>query len=99
MQLMPSTALWCADKLNEKYSKEKLFDPKYNIMVGVFYLSYLSTRFDREEQVIMAYNAGEGNVKKWLCGEGNVFSETETYLNRVKFCKWVYEIKITVIQW
>ena len=93
MQLMPSTALWCAKKLNENYTDEKLFEPEFNIKIGVYYIAYLQTVFSSSEHVIMAYNAGEGNVKKWLNEEGPIFSETATYLKRVKFCIGVYKLK------
>jgi soluble lytic murein transglycosylase len=93
MQLMPSTALWCANKLNENYTDERLYDPEFNIKIGVYYLAYLHTVFSCVDEVIMAYNAGEGNVKKWLNEEGSIFSETATYLKRVKFCIGVYKLK------
>ena len=93
MQLMPSTASWCAKILGEEYSEDMLYNPEYNIKIGSYYLSYLFTVFLNEQEVIMAYNAGEGNVKKWLQGNGEVFSETSVYLKRVSFVKRAYEIK------
>lgn len=93
MQLMPSTASWCAKILGEEYSEDMLYNPEYNIKIGSYYLSYLFTVFLDEQQVIMAYNAGEGNVKKWLQGNGEVFPETSTYLKRVKTIKFFYGLK------
>jgi len=93
MQLMPSTALWCAKKLDEKYSDEKLYEPEFNIKIGVYYLAYLRTVFNDFDEVVMAYNAGEGNVKKWLQGKGEVFSETSTYLAKVKLCAKLYKLR------
>ncbi len=92
MQLMPSTASWCAKNLGVDFTEEMLCDPEFNIKIGVYYLSYLSARFDTVDKVVMAYNAGEGNVKNWLQGNGKVFSETSAYLKRVKFAKEVYRI-------
>ncbi len=93
MQLLPTTALWCAKKLDEKYSDEKLYEPEFNIKIGVYYLAYLRTVFNDLDDVIMAYNAGEGNVKKWLQGNGEVFLETSTYLAKVKLCAKLYTLR------
>ncbi len=93
MQLMPSTAMWCAEKLGENYSDEKLYEPEFNIKIGVYYLAYLHTVFSFADEVIMAYNAGEGNVKKWLQGDGEVFLETSVYLNKVKLSTRIYKLK------
>jgi soluble lytic murein transglycosylase len=97
MQLTPSTAKWCAYIIGVDFDADLLYNPEYNIRLGVYYISYLFTRFETVEQVIMAYNAGEGNVKKWLNGEGNVFPETSAYLTKVKFCKAIYTIKTTIL--
>ena len=93
MQLTPSTASWCAQLLCIAYEDENLFEEEYNIRIGTYYLSYLSSRFSEPSHVIMAYNAGEGNVKKWLDNNGEVFNETATYLNRVKLAYTVYKLK------
>ncbi len=68
MQIMPETGEWIAEKLNlETFRKEDLFDCEKNIMMGVWYISYLSDRFDGDlNNVIAAYNAGPTNVSKWL---------------------------------
>ncbi|MBR2988654.1 MAG: lytic transglycosylase domain-containing protein, partial [Clostridia bacterium] len=80
MQLMPSSAKWCAQKLGIEYSDEMLYNPRYNINMGVYYLSYLLDKFDLN-YAICAYNAGEGNVSKWLNGDGQIkFPETRAYL-------------------
>ena len=97
MQLTPPTAKWCAHLVGVDFDEESLYEPEYNIRLGTYYLSYLFTRFNSEEQVIMAYNAGEGNVKKWLNGNGEVFGETSVYLKKVKFCSSVYRIKSTLL--
>lgn len=98
MQLMPSTASWCAQKLDETYTDEKLYEPEFNIKIGVYYIAYLQTVFSSSEHVIMAYNAGEGNVKKWLQGNGTVFSETSAYLRKVSFSKQIYITKNFISQ-
>lgn len=93
MQLMPTTAKWCAELLSVDYEDDYLFQEEFNVMIGTYYISYLYTRFDTFSQVVMAYNAGEGNVKKWLNNKGEVFKETKVYLFKVKFAYNIYSLK------
>lgn len=95
MQIMPETGAWIAEKLKiENFSKEDLFDPQKNIMMGVWYFKYLLDKFDGETRVaIAAYNAGPANAQKWLEREdlsedGKTlydipFSETKKYEKRI----------------
>lgn len=93
MQIMPKTAEWVAKKLNKKFSIEFLYNPKYNIEIGSYYLSYLINYFQDVNTGICAYNAGIGNVEKWLkdvefSDNGKIlkkipFIETKKYLSRV----------------
>ncbi len=93
MQLMPATAEWVAEKLNEEYSEEKLYQPELNIKLGTYYLGYLIEYFNNTELGLCAYNAGQGNVSNWLLNkeysvDGKTltkipYKETENYLNRV----------------
>ncbi len=71
MQIMPETGSWVAEKLNlENFSSEDLFDYEKNIMIGVWYISFLSDKFDGNfNSIIAAYNAGPTNVSKWLAKE------------------------------
>ena len=89
MQLMPSTAEWCAAKKGIDYSDEMLFDPKYNIELGTFYLKYLMNKFGDETLAVAAYNAGEGNVTNWIKQnlEEIPFPETDMYVKRVMSAK------------
>ena len=91
MQLLPSTAKWCAEKLGEDFSEERLFDPAFNIRLGVFYLSYLINKHG-VETAIAAYNAGEGNIKKWA-GEIR-YRETRDYIRRVRMARFVYRFRL-----
>lgn len=92
MQLMPSSAKWCAHKLGIEYSDEMLYNPRYNINIGVYYLSYLLDKFDLN-YAICAYNAGEGNVSKWLANDGEIpFYETRAYLYKVIRAQKIYQI-------
>ena len=93
MQLMPSTAEWCAKKVGAEFEKADLFDPKCNITLGVYYLSYLLNRFNDEETVIAAYNAGEGNVMLWKAQKLTEipFPETRRYVERVINAQRIYQ--------
>ena len=94
MQLMPSTAEWLAGELGAEYNDEKLFEPEYNIRLGIFYLSYLQQHFDGD-YVLAAYNAGEGNVRKWLSSGGEIkFPETRDYINKVNFVNNLYKLRV-----
>ncbi|MGN1051350.1 MAG: lytic transglycosylase domain-containing protein [Acutalibacteraceae bacterium] len=48
------------------YKAEDLYDPETNIKFGTFFLSYLQQRYSSKSVVLAAYNAGFGNVDKWL---------------------------------
>lgn len=92
MQLMPSTASWIAEK---ECGESELFDPEFNIRTGVKYLSYLKSKFGGD-YVLAAYNAGEGNVAKWLNLGGEIkFSETRTYIKRVNKVEKLYRLRVS----
>ena len=94
MQLVPPTAEWVAANNNIEYSEKLLFDYKYNIKLGCLYFKYLLTRFD-ENWAIIAYNAGETNVKRWI--EAGIqqdeipFKESREYLKRVQENRKLYD--------
>ena len=89
--------------LNKKVSKENLLEPQANIKIGTYYFSYLMSKFNNFDVAICAYNAGEGNVKKWLLDsrysdDGKTlkkipYQETRNYLNKIKLNLKVYENK------
>ena len=95
MQLMPGTAEWIAGKRDLKYSAGLLFDAEYNLEIGCAYLRYLTERFDDEKTVTAAYNAGEGNVRKWQTNGGKIaFPETAAYVEKVAAAKNVYRVRL-----
>jgi hypothetical protein len=74
MQLMPRTGRWMGAR--------NLYDPEQNVDAGAKYLKYLSQRFDGDQtKIIAAYNAGEGNVKRY--NGVPPFRETRNYVKRV----------------
>ena len=87
MQVMPKTATFIIQK-HSIVGLNNLFDSKTNIEIGVLYLKYLIEKYCDEIIAIAAYNAGEGNVKKWLENETlNLekipFTETYNYVKKV----------------
>lgn len=101
MQIMPTTAKWIAQKNEKDYSEQLLKNGEYNIMLGGYYLSYLIDYFGDTQLGICAYNAGQGNVTKWLNDENyskdgkklNIipFKETRNYLNKVNKNYYYYK--------
>ena len=96
MQMLPSTFEWLTsdEHLGEHLHKDELFDAEVSIRYGTYYLNYLYLKFDRNlNTALAAYNAGEGNVAKWLEDSeysdenGNLtnipFKETASYVSKV----------------
>ena len=96
MQMVPDTFLWLTgdEHLGEHLPQSRLTDPEVSIRYGAYYLSYLYRRFDYDwELASIAYNAGEGNLKKWLSDpeytndEGELktipFPETRSYIKKI----------------
>ncbi len=100
MQVLPGTAKETAKKIGRSYELAALTsDPGYNLLIGTAYFSELSRSFDGSMILaVAAYNAGPGNVRKWIDAFGdprqaNVdaidwveripFSETRSYVQRV----------------
>lgn len=94
MQLMERTAKEQAKKLNIEYTKEILYDAETNLKLG---LNYFNTLLDYYNQnyilAFTAYNAGLGNVQKWI-NEGIIkpdgsdienipFKETNLYVRKI----------------
>lgn len=94
MQLMENTAEEQAEKLNTQYSKEMLYDPKMNLKLGLNYFNTLLDYFNQNYILAFtAYNAGLGNVQKWI-REGTIkddgtdienipFKETNMYVRKI----------------
>ncbi|MCE2992624.1 MAG: lytic transglycosylase domain-containing protein [Alphaproteobacteria bacterium] len=71
MQLMPATAERLASIL--KLPKNSYAtDSNSNVLKGVTYIDQLYTQFDSYILTIASYNAGPGNVRKWLSKFGDV---------------------------
>lgn len=102
MQITPETGKWIAEqmKIND-FSVERLHEPELNISMGCWYLDNLRTEFKDTELVIAAYNAGRGNVQKWLKNSEHSkdgqnlhnipFEETDKYVKKVKVNYKIYK--------
>jgi soluble lytic murein transglycosylase len=78
MQLMPGTAQDVARKLGLPYSTQRLFDdPAYNLTLGSYYIGLRRDNFSNAAMAIAAYNAGAGNVRKWLAMNGDPRAGTD----------------------
>lgn len=107
MQLMPGTAQEQAGKSGLSYDYSRLTsDPAYNVMLGSAYFQRLLGIYDGSYPLaVAAYNAGPGNVRKWINAygdpRGNVdiiswiekipFMETRGYVQRVLENTVVYD--------
>lgn len=68
MQITPTTAAWAAEQMGIfDFDAKKLSNPETNIAIGVWYIDYLLDYYEGHQQLAFAaYNAGTGNVDKWL---------------------------------
>ncbi|MFN7901833.1 MAG: lytic transglycosylase domain-containing protein [Holosporales bacterium] len=115
MQLMPATAKIEARTVGLPFSPVELTrDPKYNITLGAAHLDRLISQFDGSYPMIAAaYNAGAGNVNKWVATFGDPrtdeismlnwmesipFRETRNYVQRVMEGVDVYRIRLAGIE-
>ncbi len=95
MQLTDDTFTWALSRAGEtgKYTADALFEPAVNIHYGVYVLTLLGEQFENTETILAAYNAGQGNVSKWLADrqysdDGKTlhtipYPETANYVTRV----------------
>lgn len=95
MQITPATAKDIARMSGgSQFGIKDLATPQVNISYGAYYLRYLKGRFAGNTTLVLAaYNAGEGNVDRWL-GEAAAadrdfgvadipFPETRLYVQKV----------------
>lgn len=106
MQLMDKTAKEIAqNNVMEFETGVTLYNPEKNIKLGIIYLANLEDMYNNVPVMLAAYNAGIGNVNKWI-EEGIIksdgsnienipFKETNTYVRKIirdyKIYKKLYE--------
>ena len=93
MQLMYSTAEEVADKCGVELTEKNILEPEVNINLGTRYIATLLEKYECIELALAAYNAGSGNVDKWIKNETikadgsdieNIpFKETNTYVRKI----------------
>jgi soluble lytic murein transglycosylase len=92
MQLTPSTARGIAIRTGgSAFQTSDLYNAEINIRYGAWYLDNLFAKYHDERLVLAAYNAGQGNVDKWIAHDEDVqFPETRAYVKRVEHLKAIY---------
>ena len=101
------TARETAGRMGLAYSASSLTDPSYNVQLGVNYFQRLFSSYGSYPLAIAAYNAGPGNVNKWIRDYGDprmpggdivrwveqipIF-ETKNYVQRVLENAVVYDL-------
>ena len=93
MQLMQSTAEDLAKKSKINLNNENILEPEVNIQLGTQYIASLLNKYDCVEVALAAYNAGSGNVDKWISSgkikadgsdiENIPYKETNTYVRKI----------------
>lgn len=85
MQITDQTGRWGAQELGiDNYKGDILYDPETNIQIGAWYVKKLMEEFDNNLTfVLAAYNAGSGNVSKWL--QNKDYSDDGSRLDRIPF--------------
>ena len=111
MQLMPATARLEAKILGVKYNPKWLKSrPHYNLLLGRHHLARIMQNFGGSYVLAFAaYNAGAGNVRKWLQEYGDMrtgspdpvewvelipFTETRNYVQKVLQGVHVYRTRL-----
>lgn len=109
MQLMPATASYVAnDPALRDVDAHRLHDPAFSLELGQRYVHHLA----RQEAVdgnlirlLAAYNAGPGNLAKWLPASGHrddpflfiesiPIDETREFVQRVLAYSWIYASRL-----
>jgi soluble lytic murein transglycosylase len=95
MQITPQTADAIAKHSGGvRFKQSDLSDPQINISYGAYYLRLLLDHYDQNEALaVAAYNAGIGNVDRWVAAAGGSsefktaehipFPETRAYVENV----------------
>ncbi len=91
MQLMPGTAREQSGKAGLRYNMASLTgDPQYNIRLGSGYFERMLRYYGGSRPLaVAAYNAGPGNVNKWLRRNG------DPRQGGIDWLKWIEDIPIS----
>jgi hypothetical protein len=91
MQLMPATAAGLAPRVNPS-GRANAYDPQFNVLAGTLYLSDMLARYRGDVVLALAaYNAGPGNVDRWLEEDGWLPPRSREYADLVLAAKQRFE--------
>jgi soluble lytic murein transglycosylase len=65
MQVLPQTGRLMARQLRVRYTKNSLFEPDFNLQVGMVYAAGLLRNLGAPEYALAAFNAGEDRIALW----------------------------------
>ncbi len=111
MQLMPSTASYIAgnNRFGSAEGREQLKDPQVNLDLGQRYIRTLLNQSHVNDDLLslaIAYNAGQGNLRRWkqefssmlddplLFIESIPMRETRIFVERVMANYWIYRLRM-----
>ncbi len=108
MQIMPATANYIRDKMDaSSIPQHYLIHPGLNVSLGQYYINYLLEKHQGNiVHMLAAYNAGPGNLQKWLDDphlhhtdpllfmESIPFPETRDYVKKVLANYWMYKLRL-----
>ncbi|MBO6561664.1 MAG: lytic transglycosylase domain-containing protein [Nisaea sp.] len=110
MQIMPRTAAWVAGdhSFRSRDGRKALMDPNLNLKLGQEYVGHLLKQDSVNEglfQLLAAYNAGPGTLRKWtkdvdfkqdplLFIESIPRHETREFIERVLTNLWMYRLRL-----
>ncbi|TXL78108.1 lytic transglycosylase domain-containing protein [Vineibacter terrae] len=106
MQLMPGTAAQMERQSMPDRIGTDRYDPSHNVSLGQSYLQTLLDDYANNlMQVVPAYNAGPGNVNRWLAAADLAndpllfaasipINETRGYLESVMANYWIYRMRL-----
>jgi soluble lytic murein transglycosylase len=93
MQVLPKTGKLLAKQLKVRYVRTKLFEPDYNLQLGMLYIASLLRATGAPEYALAAFNAGEDRIAAWRAErnyeeipelvESIPFTETRDYVQIV----------------
>lgn len=93
MQVLPKTGRLLARQRHVRYTKNRLFEPEYNIELGMLYIAGLLRDTGVPEYALAAFNAGEDRIAAWRAErsyeeipelvESIPFTETREYVQIV----------------
>ena len=102
MQVLPKTGRLLARQIRVRYARNKLFDPDFNIELGMVYIANLVRLTGAPEYAAAAYNAGEDRIAAWKAErnyeeipevvESIPFTETREYVQIVLRNTQVYRM-------